>query len=267
MGLFTKQKERPDAADVVRRAVILKHVVVYAGSTPPREVLPGIMAKWTVEDRRRFRADADAQRDAFWSSLDSLRGELSPWEQSYSRATMLTMTRQQQLDASWRTEAAVVLIWALGEIEFLPAYDVSADSDPLKGFPPEPFADYVGRARLRARADIERARDTAELWHWRARTHEIMARGDRFPESDEARRAGIRSFADVVRLAARTAAERGTIPAALEDDFPALGRPYRELSELDFSRLRSIAAERHFALNWLCGCAPGHRWDDTPTDT
>jgi len=25
--------------------------------------------------------------------------------------------------------------------------------------------------------------------------------------------------------------------------------------------------ERHKALNWLCGFAPGNRWDETPTDT
>lgn len=29
----------------------------------------------------------------------------------------------------------------------------------------------------------------------------------------------------------------------------------------------SIIMERHFALNWLCGMAPGNRWDETPTDT
>jgi hypothetical protein len=29
----------------------------------------------------------------------------------------------------------------------------------------------------------------------------------------------------------------------------------------------SATIERHFALNWLRGYAPGNEWDETPTDT
>jgi hypothetical protein len=31
--------------------------------------------------------------------------------------------------------------------------------------------------------------------------------------------------------------------------------------------VKSVAVERHFTLNWLCGYAPGNEWDDTPTGT
>ena len=41
----------------------------------------------------------------------------------------------------------------------------------------------------------------------------------------------------------------------------------RDLTEEEWREVTSIAAERHFALNWLCGYAPGNRWDATPTET
>jgi hypothetical protein len=71
----------------------------------------------------------------------------------------------------------------------------------------------------------------------------------------------------VVRYVAPQAVKLGFIPNAIGEDFPALGRSYRELSADEWSRLRSIAMERHLALNWLCGFAPGNQWSATPTET
>ena len=50
-------------------------------------------------------------------------------------------------------------------------------------------------------------------------------------------------------------------------DFPALDKPYRDLTAGEFAGLTSISMERHFRLNWLCERAPRNRWADTPTDT
>lgn len=79
--------------------------------------------------------------------------------------------------------------------------------------------------------------------------------------------AGFQSYDDIARFAARKAAEAGTIPPCVEDDFPANGKAYRDLTAQEWSEVRSITVERHFALNWLCGYAPDNQWDDTPTDT
>ena len=49
--------------------------------------------------------------------------------------------------------------------------------------------------------------------------------------------------------------------------FLAFGKAYRDLGPEEYAIATSIARERHFALNWLCGHAPGNRWDETPTDT
>jgi hypothetical protein len=68
-------------------------------------------------------------------------------------------------------------------------------------------------------------------------------------------------------MTAAVAAEAGDIPAALAEDFPAFGKPYRELSAQEYSIATSIAMERHRALNWICGRAPGNQLDLTPLDT
>jgi hypothetical protein len=53
----------------------------------------------------------------------------------------------------------------------------------------------------------------------------------------------------------------------IDEDFAVHGKAYRDLSPEEWSEVRSITLERHFALNWLCGYAPNNRWDETPTDT
>ena len=79
--------------------------------------------------------------------------------------------------------------------------------------------------------------------------------------------AGYHSYDDIVRHVARNAARQGTIPTCIEDDFPARGKAYRALSKEEWSEVTSIAVERHYALNWLCGHATENKWDETPTDT
>jgi len=57
------------------------------------------------------------------------------------------------------------------------------------------------------------------------------------------------------------------LPHPIGSDFPAMGKPYRDLSLEEFAILTSIAQERHKALNWLCGFSSSGRWADTPTHT
>jgi hypothetical protein len=68
-------------------------------------------------------------------------------------------------------------------------------------------------------------------------------------------------------MASAKAAEDGAFPAVIGDDFPAFGKPYRDLTREEFLGVTSIALERHRAFNWLCGFAPGNKWSQTPTDT
>src|SRR6478672_5226059 len=65
------------------------------------------------------------------------------------------------VDAVWQGEGLGVLLWALGRLG-LPPYDLAFDHDRL-------LAVTLDGATLRPGPDIEGARQTARLWHWRAR--------------------------------------------------------------------------------------------------
>jgi hypothetical protein len=155
------------------------------------------------------------------------------------------------VDAVWRGEALGTLLWAL-QLAELPAYDrpfasaAVAEADPAKG-------------ELRERDEIELERESARLWHWRARTAELQAAGAlELPPR----------YATIDQLIAATAMrgyEQGLLPEPMRGDFRAFGKVYRHLSPEQQSAAHSIALERHHALNWLAGA--GSTWDDVPLDT
>jgi hypothetical protein len=71
----------------------------------------------------------------------------------------------------------------------------------------------------------------------------------------------------MIRMTAQAAAKDGNIPPCIDGDFPACGKPYRDLATEEWSRVRSIAMERHLNFNWLCGYSVDNDWDRTPTHT
>jgi hypothetical protein len=155
------------------------------------------------------------------------------------------------VEALWQGEGLGVLLWAFGLVE-LPPYDRPFDYPSLLGI-------RRGDAPLRPAEEIDAARETARLWHWRARTSEIRDRAE-VPLP-----APWQSFDQLVAATAMRGHERGLLPRPLRGDFPAFGTIYRRLSENEQAEALSIAWERHRALNWLCGL--GTSWDEVPTDT
>jgi hypothetical protein len=160
--------------------------------------------------------------------------------------------RQQLVDASWSVESGAVLAWALGVNAELPAYDREADSKEVFGHLDE------ATPRLRSAAEIERGRDTAELWHWRARTTQLERSGKKV-----ALPPGY-TLAKIVAQTAELSQKKGLFQAQ-GGDFPAFGKPYRDLGEEEQALAMSIARERHRAFNWLCGYEAD--WDEVPTGT
>jgi hypothetical protein len=155
------------------------------------------------------------------------------------------------IDAMWQAEGLGTLLWALGLVDLEP-FDRLFDPEWLVSTPLEPGS-------LRARAEVEHARETARLWHWRARTAALKDEPElELPEQWA-------SFEQLVAVAAMRGYERGVLPAPLRGDFPALGTGYRELSPEQQAEVLSIAYERHRALNWLL--AEGQSWAATITDT
>ena len=71
----------------------------------------------------------------------------------------------------------------------------------------------------------------------------------------------------ILQMVSTKAAHDGLIPRPIAEDFPAFGKPYRDLTPEEFSIATSIAIETHRAFIWLCGYAPGNYWAQIPTDS
>jgi hypothetical protein len=247
-------RRRPNSTAAAKRALVLKFVVAYSMLIPPEAI-----------DKRDVLLQAgEKARKKILSKLGSLRAKLSPWEKQFFQTSPQDIKRQQLLDASWRLESLQILCWGLGFLFDIPPYDQLADREFLKRIPTDETT-FLNEARVRPRTVIDKQRDLAELWHWRSRTRQLIERGDALDPALQT--AEVHSFDDIVRLAARKAHENGDLLPPLDDDFPVRGTPYRALSAEEWAEVASITRERHFALNWLCGYAPGNRWDETPTHT
>ena len=249
------------------RAFVLRHVALYALANPPPAVSAEVFARWTEEERMAALRQAEVDREAFWALLGPLRAQLSPREQQFAGANMTTMTQAQRVAAAWRTEALQTLLWALGMVSAMAPYDTPAGDAPIQAYSAAAFDSALASAKLRPHAELAAARGIAETWLWRARTRQVINAGTPLPQSPQLLQAGIKTYDDIVRATAKMAAKRGTIPEIIDDDFPIFGTAYRVATEKEYHLARSIATERLFVLNWLCGRAPEGRWDETPTDT
>jgi hypothetical protein len=155
------------------------------------------------------------------------------------------------VDAVWHGEALGTLLWAL-QLAELPPYD--------QPFGPEEVVEGdLDEAKLRDEEELELERESARLWHWRARTTELQAEGDVELPSRYA------SFDQLIAATAMRGYEQGLLPPPMRGDFRAFGKVYRHLTHEQHAEAHSIAVERHHALNWLCG--EGETWDDVPLDT
>ena len=155
------------------------------------------------------------------------------------------------VDAVWRGEALGTLLWSLNLLE-LPPYDRPFDTD-------EVVNANAAAGELRDPDELELERDSARLWHWRARTTELQQSGVlQLP-------ARYASFDQLIAATAMRGHDEGLLPVPIRGDFRAYGKVYRHLSPEQHAEAHSIAAERHHALNWLAG--EGTSWDDVPLDT
>jgi hypothetical protein len=155
------------------------------------------------------------------------------------------------VDAVWRGEALGTLLWAL-QLAELPAYDQPFDTTVV-------VESELDGAELRDAEDVALERESARLWHWRARTTELQAAGKlELPER-------YASFDQLIAATAMRGYEQGVLPPPMRGDFRAYGKVYRHLEPTEHQEALSIALERHHALNWLCG--EGSSWDDVPLDT
>jgi hypothetical protein len=251
---------------VAKRTIVLKYMVVTAHAAPPRDLLNQWMAEWSELDREKFLEDAERERKRIWRGLKKWRLPVSPRERIYFKSSAATMSDRQQTDASWRREAFQTLVWALGLIPSLPPPDIPMSGELLKAYPSADIREYIRSATLRKRREIDHQQDVAELWHWRSRTRQLIEEGRPFNTEPFLKDGAFRSYDDVIRVASERAQREG-LARVIDGDFSLKGKAYRDLTDEEWSEVRSITIERHFALNWVCGYAPRNLWDETPTDT
>jgi len=145
-------------------------------------------------------------------------------------------------------------------------YDTLVNHDILQMIPATNIQQLMQTTCLRTSIELKKARELAEIWHWRSRTRQLIQDGESLQPNLQMNGKSIETLDDTVRTTARSCKEKGIVEV-INDDFAVLGKAYRILTLLEWATMRSIVQERHFALNWLCGYAPKNRWDDTPTDT
>jgi hypothetical protein len=244
--------------------MILTHIHLKGASSPPEEVLSSLAQKWAEDDREKFaasmqsllRTQQNRVRDAgLWDSLEE--GELE-----FMVTGAMEVTLRQRIESSRVIESLGCLCWALGFLRRVPPYDQRSGKEVIAFPQGDDATNLLENAELRHSFEIDRQRDWAELWHWRARTHMHLMSGENPPGLPRGPR-----LTEVLRLTAIGAAGDGVFDAPIDDDFPVFGKPYREVDREQILLLLSIAQERHKAFNWLCGYSTDNRWADTPTET
>ena len=133
-SLFKKKSGPPDAAAVVRRAVILKHIFVKGLASPPPEYFPEWKNKWSDEDWNKFVGEMRSQSALHVQRLrdGGLWDEVEQDERNFFQSGLMEMTTQARIDAIWLAESILCLLWALGYVSELPPYDHQANPETPK---------------------------------------------------------------------------------------------------------------------------------------
>jgi hypothetical protein len=247
----------------MKRALILDAVLVTGMTTPVGSVI-GDSASWTLQKNLGAWKTSD---EALTPMVMNLKASgLWPHVEEDEQQLLLSnrISKRQRINASWLGESTTCLLWALRMIPELPSYDQEIDPTLAIRIRSASIPQLIRQARLRPRREILKQRQIAELWNWRAWTRRLQEQGQR---GFEAGSDVIPTIEQIIERTARRYARFGRLPNAIAGDFPALGKPYRDLSSDEFAILSSIARERHRALNWVCGDSPTGRWEDTRTDT
>lgn len=262
---FGKKSGKPSAEDVVDRLLVLRTLVIYAYATPPIDVRDKSLAGASSQERQDFEKSLESSKEKIITSLKDTKlwDKISPNEMIFLNTPVLSITQQQIINIIWRMESVMCLMWSLNLIKDIPLFDQQQSPDLLNKIPIDNLASFRKEAKLRPESEIMEFQSMAEMWHWRDRTRELQEKNTPIilPE-------GVKNLDEVVRSVCKSILEQGKkfIPV-IEEDFLAFNKPYRDLDINQYSEVKSISIERHFALNWLCGFSAKNDWDSTPTDT
>ncbi|MCC6359891.1 MAG: DUF4272 domain-containing protein [Phycisphaerales bacterium] len=242
---------RPTGAEVAWRALCLASVI-----------MRGQIEAALAENPQNGEAKTAAKRLADFIKTS----ELARWFSNQEAASIVeppgSWPRQTFINAHWRFEALAVLLWAIGRIDVMPAFDATVNTVEIPNMVPllgdlEAVHGFVRKSELRESDALDEMREIAESWHWRARTH-ARATGMYPTDSDP------NELLEYARESASHAGESGQF-TPIDGDYPAFGKPYQRVTKEEWQLLISIAQERHYASNWLCGDSAD--WDNVSLDT
>src|SRR5882762_6158542 len=246
--------------DAITRALCLAAVVTRANAEDLvglDEPVPLFAELTGVEPK-----DAPLRIDQ-WLSREGLTAGLSGHERVLLNMAVGHWPKQDLLNAFWRREALMAILWSLRIVDPMPPSDVQLElGDLLRsvGLLKE-TRQFRKVASLRSAEEVRKMRDQAELWLWRVRTTQLQNSPDSFNDS----RISKEQLAVIIAQAAEAGEQKGMF-RCIEGDFPAFGKPFRGLSEDEWSLMHSICRERLYGLNWLCDMH-GVEWDYVRTGT
>jgi hypothetical protein len=248
------------AQEVITRALCLAALVTRANAE--HLIGTGEPAPAFVELTKAAPKDAPSSLDQ-WLDREGLRSGLSPQERILMDAPPGKWTIRETLDASWRRECLMVLLWGLRIIEPMPASDRQLDIVDLleSAWLLRETEKLRASVQLRSAEQISKARDIAEFWFWRVRTTQLQ----NSPDSAVDPRLSKEKLEAIVAHAAETG-ERDGMFQLIRGDFPAFGKAFRELTQDEWSLANSICRERLYGLNWLSDF-DGLDWDHVETNT
>jgi len=146
-------EEKTRGADEVARRCIALYAIIAAGHEEPR----GELIDWL-------------RRENLWEAV-------SPVEASFLQSD--APTKQQLVNATWRTEALSSLLWSLGFVPELPPPTGLCDVQALRRVLPPlmgSVAEWVSTARLRPDSEFREANENIYQIHWAVRDARLNGR-------------------------------------------------------------------------------------------
>jgi hypothetical protein len=244
-------------------------------STPP--TLPEVCSRifslaatlWRAQLEMHLQRDATQQEVVqtrfdelnAWIQREQLTDKLSDAEKDLHALPLGAWNDSQVFETMWRFEALVPLLWATGHFEAIPSWLEMVDGQTImqKAQLLGSGESFLSSSSLRNETQIEKMYDAAEFWHWRCRTEMLRRGGTPAPPGD--------SYEGTIGRALEVAVADGIVADTVDGDVSVRGVAYANLTQEEWANIASISIERHYAMSWLAGYAPGNDWDDTPTDT
>lgn len=214
-------------------------------------VLTAVAARGFAEAEGEFLDEARRGILRWVDGLD-VGAELEPPERAVLEAAAGRVPQMDQVKASWRTEGAAVLAWALGVLDLTP-HDQPIDSGDLSsalGFPdPDSTRAVTSALAMRPRSELDQLAERLFAVHWRLREQSLRPRA--------------LDFAEFARTAWFGPLDLEGV-SLVDGDLGLGGRAIADADPAAVATATSVVMERHLAANWL---RHGSLYSETDTST